>query len=184
MTEHYTRRVRISLAVGLLAVGLFIALTQGYRFTHLREAQQTRETNLATEVVTKTDELQAERRRFGMILEGSPVAVVVCDSQGKITACNAAAQKLFGYGVGEMVGKPSSVLVADSMRPRHIEYMGAAPHKVETNHGKIATQFTGEARKKDGTTFYVKITCAGIMVDGAPEFAAFIKPKDDPDEGS
>lgn len=183
MTDITARRTRLGLATGLFLVLGIIAMTQGYRFTHLREVQQTREVKLEEQVAAKINEVDAERLRFGMILEGSPVAVVVCDSHGKITACNDAARKLFGYAPSELIGKQSAVLVSDKLRPRHIEYMAAAPQKLDANHNQIRSHFEGEAKRKDGTTFLVKITCAGIIVDGSPEFAAFIKPKDAP-EGS
>jgi PAS domain S-box-containing protein len=183
MTIIRDRRYRLAFASLLLLVGGTFVLLQGYHFSHLRDAQQVRESNLETQVAVANVELDTERKRFGLILEGAPVAVIVCDGRGRITACNEAATKLFGYAARELVGQHSAVLVADDMRPRHVEYMTAAPQKFNSDHPMLATEFHGEAKHKDGSTFLVKITCRGIVIDGAPEFAAFIKP-DKPAKGS
>ena len=52
----------------------------------------------------------------------SPDAIVVVDEQGLIEMASAAVETLFGYGDGQVVGKPVDLLVPDQVREVHRTY--------------------------------------------------------------
>ena len=65
--------------------------------------------------------IAAERKQadtlFDAALEAAPDALLVTEDSGAVRASNAAAQALFGYGRGELVGKHYGELVVDRRAP-------------------------------------------------------------------
>src|SRR5260370_37136388 len=71
-------------------------------------------------------EEQWAQARFTGLLEAAPDAMVCVDGQGRIALVNAQAERLFGYGRGELVGQPGEVLVPDAGRGGHPGERGGA----------------------------------------------------------
>jgi len=69
--------------------------------SRLREAR-----NLAEAVQRMREQVHARKERLAAILDHTAEGVVTFDSQGTIRTFNAAAEHLFGYGEGEIVGQP------------------------------------------------------------------------------
>ena len=61
-------------------------------------------------------ELRVSEERFRAIAESSIDAIITADTQGRITFCNPAAEKMFGYGREELIGQPGSMLVPERFR--------------------------------------------------------------------
>ena len=57
------------------------------------------------------------------ILASVPDAMIVIDDTGKIRAFSAAAERLFGYRARDMAGKNVSVLMEDTHRKHHDQYI-------------------------------------------------------------
>jgi PAS domain S-box-containing protein len=176
------RSPRFLLAGGMLVVMIVLIIVNGYRFSYVRDAQLSRENELKAKVDEYEELLKMQQRRFGIVMDSSPVGAVVCDSRGNITAVNKTLADMLGYKPAELLGKPSSLLVADAFRKTHVEYMAKAPQKFTAQTREVKSHFDGDAKKKDGTSLHVSIFCRGFMVDGAPEFVAFIRPDNVPKE--
>jgi len=58
---------------------------------------------------------------FRLVLEGTPMAMVMVDSTGKIALVNALAEQLFGYDRRELVGRAIETLVPERFRTTHPE---------------------------------------------------------------
>lgn len=56
---------------------------------------------------------------FRLALDAAPNAILVVRGDGTMVLANQAAQRLFGYGAEEMVGKPVELLVPSGARPAH-----------------------------------------------------------------
>ncbi len=71
-------------------------------------------------------ELLGERaraeERFRGLLEVCPDGVVVVGRDGRIVASNRRTEELFGYGRGDLVGKPVEVLVPERFHARHVTH--------------------------------------------------------------
>ena len=61
-------------------------------------------------------------RTFADLLEAAPDAMVCVDSQGRIAAVNAQAEKLFDYPRGDLVGQPVEALVPDAIQRAHARH--------------------------------------------------------------
>ncbi|OGG55789.1 MAG: PAS domain-containing sensor histidine kinase [Candidatus Handelsmanbacteria bacterium RIFCSPLOWO2_12_FULL_64_10] len=105
---------------------------------------------------------------FEGILESTPNAIVVADSQGVICVANPQADRLFGYARGELLGSAVEVLVPDSARGRHLEHRERYAQDPHTRPMGVGLNL--KARRKDGSEFWAEIslsplrTQAGLFV--------------------
>lgn len=105
---------------------------------------------LATIEVTKQQhELE---RKYAAALEATSDAVVVTDMDGLVTACNPGAEKLLGYGAGELIGSHVSNISPKELHAEQSEIMRRA---IES--GSVQG-VTSERVRKDGTRVPVELT--------------------------
>lgn len=71
----------------------------------------------------KLDELRAAEARSRTVVETVADAVVTVDAAGTILSVNPAAERIFGYEAGEMLGAPLTMLMPDYLRRLHEEGM-------------------------------------------------------------
>ena len=53
------------------------------------------------------------------ILDGSPDAILICDSGGMVRYWNNAAERVFGFRVTEALGVSMNLIIPERLRPRH-----------------------------------------------------------------
>lgn len=91
----------------------------------------------------------------GEILNTSADATIISDHLGYIRIANAAAEALFGYGPGELIGQSIEILVPEAHRDRHRdlrEHFAAAPRARPMVAG---LELLG--RRRDGSEFRAEI---------------------------
>ena len=91
----------------------------------------------------------------GKILNTSAEATIISDHLGNIRVANEAAEELFGYGRGELIGQSIEVLVPEAQRARHAslrEHFAAAPRSRPMVSG---LELYGQ--RKDGSEFRLEI---------------------------
>jgi formate hydrogenlyase transcriptional activator len=93
------------------------------------------------------------------LLNSLPDAIVIVDSEGRITSANAHASAMFGYSCEELTGQPVEMLVPEALRVRHVQHRSAflrhpSPRPID------AMEF--KAQRKDGTVFPVEISLAPV----------------------
>jgi formate hydrogenlyase transcriptional activator len=97
---------------------------------------------------------------YEKLFEFSPDAIVVTDSEGRITSVNSQVERTFGYTRQEIVGRPVEILVPDRFRQVHPEHREA--YKA---HARIRSMGAGLelfARRKDGSEFPVDIMLSPV----------------------
>jgi PAS domain S-box-containing protein len=103
--------------------------------------------------------------RASAYLQAALDAVIMADSAGLIAEFNPAAERLFGYARGEVVGKPlAELIIPPSLRDRHLRSFARF---VETRRPELfgrRLELTG--MRSDGSEFPVELTLA--LVDGDP----------------
>ncbi|MDR0274592.1 MAG: PAS domain-containing sensor histidine kinase [Burkholderiaceae bacterium] len=103
---------------------------------------------------------------FSLIVEYSPNALILADQHGQIAYINRQSQKIFGYALSEIVGKPVEVLIPRRFRKAHLtlrtEYAKAPTLRRLGVGMELMT-----ALRKDGTEFPIEIGINPIhLVDG------------------
>ncbi len=58
--------------------------------------------------------------RFRLVVEASPNAIVLVDSQGSIAMVNKQTEQLFGYARHELLGRPVEMLLPENLRHSHV----------------------------------------------------------------
>ena len=102
-------------------------------------------------------------RRFRLVVEAAPNAIVMIDRAGKIVLVNTQAERVFGYSRAEMVGQPVEMLVPERYSNHH-------PELREAFFADPRPRLMGAGRdlyglKKDGSEFAVEIGLNPIETD-------------------
>ena len=97
------------------------------------------------------------------ILKSSPGAALATDKQGVIRFANRSAERLFGYGVGELIGKPLRVLIPEDERDRHERL--ASGYKVSPRARPMVSGLDIRAQRRDGSVFRADVSLAPYQTD-------------------
>ncbi len=134
-----------------------------------RVTERTEELRLLNEQLgNRLVELQQAEERFRLAVESSPSAMVMIDSQGIITLVNAEAERVFGYGRDEMLGKSIEMLVPERLRTPQI---GQGPQfralfaEKQDGRGSIGAERDLYGRRKDGSEVPIEIGFNPITVN-------------------
>lgn len=114
------------------------------------------------------------------ILNASPDATIISDQDGNIRVANQAAEALFGYEPGELVGEPVEALVPEEHRGRHRELRGAYRQAPRGRPMVSGLEIFG--RHKDGRSFRVEIALNPIETDDGLLVTSTIRPVTAADE--
>ncbi len=119
---------------------------------------------MTTDAICLPRELAEARRRLAeleSLVENSPVAVIVMDSDERVTDWNPAAATLFGYSAEEALGRPiDDLVIGDAGRD---EGRKVTREAIATGRAQRITR----RRRKDGTTVDVELMLAPLSVEGA-----------------
>jgi PAS domain S-box-containing protein len=111
------------------------------------------------------------------LLESTPDALVVVDTEGRIVLANAHAEQLFGYARSELIGEPVELLVPTELRDRHSEHREAF-----TSAPRPRPIVCVEGQRKDGTRFAMDISLSPLRTDTGALVASLIRDVTDRDE--
>jgi two-component system sensor kinase FixL len=116
--------------------------------------------------------LRASEARWRSIVDSAVDGIVVIDIRGRIEAFNPAAERLFGYGEREILGRNVNVLMPS---PYHEEHDGYVARYLETGVQKIigiGREVTG--LRSDGTAFPMHLSVGEVAVEGGRKFTGII----------
>jgi two-component system sensor kinase FixL len=117
--------------------------------------------------------LGARERHIGSILDTVLDATVVIETDGSIVSFNAAAKRQFGYGEDEVIGENVRMLMPE---PYHREHDGYMQRYLETGEKRIiGVDRVVFGRRKDGSTFPMKLAVGEVEVGGRTLFTGFIR---------
>jgi PAS domain S-box-containing protein len=121
------------------------------------------------------------QHRNQAIWETAIVAMLTIDSQGNIVAYNPAAEALFGYSYDEVLNRNVDILVPDTHRSSHNDYLQhyleqnqagspLVPHSIAVGHSREL-----EGLHKAGHTFPIRLSLSEMIIDGQRQFSAIIQ---------
>jgi PAS domain S-box-containing protein len=117
-------------------------------------------------------ELRVSEERFRAIAESSLDAIITADNQSKITFCNPAAEKMFGYSREELIGQPGSMLVAERFRNQdRIAYQHILEKSRSRRDGKLVEAC---GLRKDLREFPVEISVTTCTIGDKLYFTSTI----------
>lgn len=114
-----------------------------------------------------------EERRANALLEHTVDAIISIDVNGSILSANAATKSLFGYEIKDLIGKNVRMLADGEDRLRHDHYIR---HHLETGEKRIIgrpREVLG--RRRDGSSFPLDLSVAGVEVEGEKLFISVMR---------
>lgn len=118
-------------------------------------------------------DLVAAEARYRAIVETAVDSIVVIDEAGIIAAFNQAAEKMFGFTSGELIGRNIAILMPEPDRALHDTYIG---NYLRTGIPKIigiGREVIG--RRRDGATFPLDLAIAEWRIDNQRYFTGIMR---------
>jgi PAS domain S-box-containing protein len=134
--------------------------------------------NVLSQVIEHDRDLEEIRRNanwLARLIETTQDAVVSIDRRGCIVLFNAAAERVFGYGADEIVGRKVNDLMAEPYSTEHDGYIARYEKTGEPRAiGRIRSV---EGRRKNGETFPLELSVTQVATAESEEvhYAAFIR---------
>lgn len=102
--------------------------------------------------------------RLQLMMQTSPVGLLVVDDQGAIEMANPTAERMFGYGAGELLNQPVERLLAKASQAKHVQlrqdYLRAPSVRA------MGAGLDLQGVRKDGGVFPVEVGLASFEEDG------------------
>jgi PAS domain S-box-containing protein len=153
-----TASIQEQYTVESLRRGAFAYITKPYNRDELkitvRQAVDVRKLVLKMNHVE--DALSAKEEQFRQVVHTAPDGIVLADGDGRVVSWNAAAQRLFGYTEGEILGQPLTTIMPTRYREDHQRGL----ERVKATGGSIQIGRTIEVYglRKDGSEFPIELS--------------------------
>jgi two-component system sensor kinase FixL len=118
-------------------------------------------------------ELRRREALLRSILDTVADALIAIDGCGLIQSFSAAAERLFGFTAGEVIGRNVNVLMTTPYRREHDGYP-ARPGETGERHG-IGTARIAVGRRENGTTFPMELVVEDANLPGEVLFTCVIR---------
>lgn len=129
----------------------------------LSALEKTRD-ELEERVKARTRELEEITNRFRLLFERAPVAMLMCDNDGRIRQINTQASQLFGYESAELAGEPVERLIPERTRAGHESLRSGYARDPTARLMGVGRQLA--ARKKSGQEMPVEVGLNPMTVEG------------------
>jgi PAS domain S-box-containing protein len=99
--------------------------------------------------------LNRSQQGFQELLDTASEAILVADREGRILVFNQTAEKMFGYGPGELLGINVEQLVPETFRAQHARHRAAYMKEPRIRPMGIGLSLQGQ--RKDGSLFPIEV---------------------------
>ena len=103
-------------AFAIVKASLYEQLAEANRLLKDHESELEKEITERKQIESR---LKASEDKFRQLIELAPDALLMTDSDGKITLTNALCQKMFGYAPAELVDQQVEILLPDRFQEKH-----------------------------------------------------------------
>lgn len=123
-------------------------------------------------LVDVTEQAQREAELLA-ILRTAVDGIILIDETGRIEMMNGAAERLFGYANGELIGQRVEALMGPEHRDRHAGYLQRYLQTGEARIIGIGREL--EAVTRDGRTIPVHLSVSEVQLQGSRRFTGFVR---------
>jgi two-component system, LuxR family, sensor kinase FixL len=123
--------------------------------------------------ITSAEDAEMRAAHLKSILDSIPDAMIVIDDHGLMRSFSAAAERLFGYGATEILGKNVKILMPQPYRDEHNGYLNRYLRTGERRIIGIGRVVVGQRR--DGSTFPMELAVGEMNVHNQRFFTGFIR---------
>ena len=162
-----TAFVEVAKKYGSLTEGAFGYLTKPYDAEELKALvrRAVGVKDLSIEAASAKSALTASEQRFREVVQTAPDAIILADGEGQILSWNGAAERLFGYGAEEVVGRMLTTIMPERYRARPPTGVGTS-----TCDRRVSTQGDNrhDARLAQGLArnFPIEMSLSSWVSDG------------------
>lgn len=122
--------------------------------------------------VALEERLRASEARWRSIIESAVDGIIVIDARSRIEAFNPAAERLFGYTEGEVLGRNVNMLMPSPYREEHDGYLARylatrVPHIIGTGREVLGL-------RRDGATLPIHLAVGEMIVGGERKFTGIV----------
>jgi two-component system sensor kinase FixL len=121
----------------------------------------------------RNQDLLSREAHLQSILDTVPDAMIVIDERGIIQSFSSAAERLFAYAPGEVIGKNVKMLMPSPYRQNHDGYLNRYLETGERRIIGIGRVVVGE--RKDGATFPIELAVGEMRSNDRRFFTGFIR---------
>jgi two-component system, LuxR family, sensor kinase FixL len=126
----------------------------------------------ATDTASLEDRLRTSEARWRSVIDSAVDGIIVIDVTGCIESFNPAAERLFGYSEGEVLGRNVKVLMPSPYHEEHDGYMSRYLTTGEKKIIGIGREVKG--LRRDGTTFPLRLSVGEMNVNGERKFTGIV----------
>ncbi|HEV8401051.1 MAG TPA: PAS domain S-box protein [Gemmatimonadales bacterium] len=136
------------------------------------EVKRSRE-DLEAKVVERTHALRDSEARLRSVTETAHDAIIAADADGNISYWNPGAAHMFGYAVGEVVGRPLTLLMPERYQEDHRR---GIRRYVDTAEARVVGRTVElHGRRKDGGEFPLELSLAAARTAAGTSFTGVIR---------
>lgn len=141
-------------------IGIAQDITERKRIElELRELTKTLEKRMSE----RTMELAESEEKFRNISTSAQDAIIMAGDEGKVSYCNDATQRIFGYSKEETIGKTVHELIIP--KRYHNDHLKGYGRFLKTGQGNfIGATAELAAVRKDGTEFPIELSLSGVKI--------------------
>jgi two-component system NtrC family sensor kinase len=121
------------------------------------------ESRNAREIEAKNRDLSRSEARYRRLTEGAHDAIIVADSEGRITLFNPAAERTFQYSADEVLGRPLADLIPMAVR----DAKGVA--------SLVGKTVELQGRRQDGEEFPLELSLGALEWEGEIQYIGSIR---------
>ena len=123
----------------------------------------------------RAEQMVIEREAYlRTLLDNVIDAIITIDERGLIESFNQAAERIFGYSAGEVLGRNVSLLMPEPDRSAHDGYIS---HYRESGQARILGVSGREllGLRRNGTTFHMELAVSAIQYQGERRFIGVVR---------